>query len=74
MVNKDKSGVPRPEEVYDSGNETSDEDELRVYQSRFRIPVGMQGEVGQSSTQPPPPQPYPEEDPVNPSTTLEDQV
>ena len=40
MVKKDKSGVPSPEEVYDSGNEPSDKDELREYQSRFGIPVG----------------------------------
>ena len=40
MVKKDKPSVPRLEEVYDSGNEPSDEDELRAYQSRFRIPVG----------------------------------
>ena len=40
MVKKDKSGVPRPEEVYDLGNEPSDEDELREYQSRFGIHVG----------------------------------
>ena len=33
MVKKDKPGVPRPEEVYDSGNEPSDEDELRAYQN-----------------------------------------
>ena len=72
MVKKDKPGVPRPEEVYDSGNEPSDEDELRAYQSRFRIHVGTQGEAGSSSTQPPRPQPSPEEDPINPSTTLED--
>ena len=31
MVKKDKPGVRRPEEVYDSGNEPSDEDELRAY-------------------------------------------
>ena len=37
MVKKDKSGVPRPEEVYDSDNEPSDEEELRAYQSRFGI-------------------------------------
>ena len=55
MVKKDKPGVPRPEEVYDSGNEPSDEDELRVYRSRFGILIGTLGEVGQSSTQPPPP-------------------
>ena len=55
MVKKDKPGVPRPEEVYNSRNEPSDEDELRVYQSSFGIPVGTQEEVGESSTQPPPP-------------------
>ena len=74
MVKKDKQGVPRPEEVYDSSNEPSDEDDLRANQSRFRIPVGAEGEAGQSSTQPPPPQPSQEEDSVSPSTTLEDQV
>ena len=31
MVKKDKLGVPRPEEVYDSGNEPFDEDDLRAY-------------------------------------------
>ena len=31
MVKKDKPCVPRPEEVYDSGNEPSNEDELRAY-------------------------------------------
>ena len=54
-IKKDKSGVPRPKEVYDSDNEPSDEDELRAYQSRFRIPVGTLGEARQPSTQPPPP-------------------
>ena len=39
MVKKDKLSVPKPEEVYDSGNEPSDEDELRAYQSRFGLPV-----------------------------------
>ena len=56
MVKKDKPSVPRPEEVYNSGNEPSDEDDLRAYQSRFGIPVGTQGEAEQSFTQPPPPQ------------------
>ena len=74
MAKKDKPGVPRIEEVYDLGNEPSDEDDLRAYQYRFVIPVGAQGEAGQSSTQPPPPQLTQEEDPVSPSTTLEDQV
>ena len=50
MVKKDKPSVPRPEEVYYEGNEPSDEDELRAYQSRFGIPVGIKGEAGQSST------------------------
>ena len=50
MVKKDKPGVPRPEVVYESGNAPSDEDELRENQSRFGIPVGTQGEAGQSST------------------------
>ena len=40
MVKKDKPGILRPEEVYDSGNEPSDEGELRAYQSRFGIPIG----------------------------------
>ena len=40
MVKKDKQGVPRPKEVYDSGNEPSDEDDLRAYHSRFWIPIG----------------------------------
>ena len=74
MVKKDKSGVPRPKEVYDSRNEPSDEDELKVYQSRFGILVGTQGEVGQSSTQPLAPQQSQEEDSVSPSTTMEDPV
>ena len=50
MVKKDKPGVPRLEKVYDLGNEPSDEDELREYQSRCRIPVGAQGEAEQSFT------------------------
>ena len=40
MVKKDKLGVPRPKEVYDSGNEPLDEEELRAYQSRFGIFAG----------------------------------
>ena len=71
-VKKDKPGVPRLEEVYNSGNEPSDEDELRAYRSKCGIPLSTQGEAEQSSTQPPPPQPFLEEDPVSPSTTLED--
>ena len=47
---KDKPGVPRPEEVYDSENEPLDEEELRAYQLRFRIREGAQRDPGQSST------------------------
>ena len=39
-VNKDKLGVPCPEEVYDSGNKPLYEDEIRAYQSRIGIQVG----------------------------------
>ena len=46
MVKKDKPGVLRPEEVYNSGNDPSDEDELKAYQSRFGISTGAQGEAG----------------------------
>ena len=78
MVNKDKSGVPRLEEVYDSSNEPSDEEELRAYQSSFGIRASAQGEAGHSSTQPspppPPPPPSQEKDPISLSTTLEEQV
>ena len=75
IVKKDKQGVPRLEEVYDSGNEPSDEEELRAYQSRFGIRVDAQEEVGQSSTQPvSPPPPSHEEDQGSPSLALEDQV
>ena len=55
MVKKDKSSIPRPEEVYDSSNEPSNEDNHRAYQSMFGILVGAQGEAEQSSTQPLPP-------------------
>ena len=59
MVKKDKSGVPRLEEVYDSSNEPSDEEELKAYKSSFGIRAGAQGEAGQSSTKPSPPPPPP---------------
>ena len=56
-VKRDKPGVPRPEGVYDSGNEPSDEEELQEYQARFDLPVDTQGNAGPSSTHPPPPPP-----------------
>ena len=37
MVKRDKPGVPRPEAMYDSGNEPSDEDELHGYQAHFGL-------------------------------------
>ena len=40
MVMKDKSSIPRPKEVYYSGNEPSDKNDLRAYHSRFGILVG----------------------------------
>ena len=46
MVKRDKLGVPRPEAMYDSGNEPSDEDELQEYQARFGLPVDPQGDTG----------------------------
>ena len=39
MVKHDKPGVPRPEAMYDLGNEPLDEDELREYQAWLCIPV-----------------------------------
>ena len=46
MVKRDKPGVPRPEAVYDLGNEPSYEDELREYQSSFGLPADPQGDGG----------------------------
>ena len=83
MVKRDKLGVPRPDAMYDSGNEPSDEDELREYQARFGLPIDPPSDVGQSSSHPPPPppsshppppQPSQKEDLISPSTILEDPV
>ena len=83
MVKRDKPSVPRPEAVYDLGNEPSDEDELLEYRSRFGLPVDPQGDVGQTSshppppqtsTHPPPPQLSPKDDLTSPSHILEDSV
>ena len=65
--------VPRPEELYDSGNEPSDEEELRPYQAMYGGRHEERGEVGQSSTQPPPPTAHEEEDLIPPHP-IEDQV
>ena len=45
MVKRDKPSVPRPEAMYDSGNEPSDEDELCEYQAQFGFSVDPQGET-----------------------------
>ena len=50
MVKKNKSRVPRSAEVYDSGHEPSDEEELRAYQTLFDMHKDEQREVGQSFT------------------------
>ena len=75
-VKRDKPGVPRPEGVYDSGHEPSDEDELRDYQARFGLLGDPQGNIGQSSSHlpPPPPQPPTEAAPSSPTPDLEDPV
>ena len=46
MVNRGKPGIPQPEAMYDSGNEPSDEDELREYHAMFGLPVDPQGDAG----------------------------
>ena len=46
MVKRHKSGVPRPEAMYDSGNEPSNENELHEYQARFGLSGDPQGDVG----------------------------
>ena len=74
MVKRDKQRVPRPERVYDSGNEPSDEDELREYQALFDLPIDPQGDAGLSSTHSPPPQLTSEAASSSPTPDLEDLV
>ena len=76
-VKRDKPGVPRPEGIYDSGHEPSDEDELHDYQARFGLLGDPQGDIGQSSTHPPPPplpQPTSEAALSSPTLDFEDPV
>ena len=73
-VKRDTSGVPRLEGTYDSGNEPSDEEELREYQARFDLPVDPQGAVGPSTTHPPPTQLTSEVALSSPTPNLEDLV
>ena len=72
-IKKNKSGVPRLDEVYDSGHELLDEEELKAYQTLFGIREGENRDKGQSSTHPLPP-PSHEEDDSSPSPSLEDHV
>ena len=75
VVKKNKLGVPRPEEVYDSEHEPFHEEELKAYQTLFGMRGDENRDVGQSSTQPPAPLPTShEEDDSSLSLTLEDQV
>ena len=55
VVKKNKLGVLRPKGVYDSGNVPLDEEELRAYQAIYKGGDEERGEVGQFSSQPPPP-------------------
>ena len=75
-VKRDKPSVPRPEGVYDSGHEPSDEDEFHDYLARFGLLGDPHGDIWQSSSHPPPPPPHPptEAAPSNPTPDLEDPV
>ena len=74
-VKRDKPGVPRPEGTYDSGYEPSDEEELHDYPACFGLVGDPQGDIGQSSTHPPPPpQPTSKATPSSPTPDLEDPV
>ena len=71
MVKRDKPGVPRPEGVYDSGNEPLDEDELREYQARFNLSVDPRETLGRH---PLTHHPISGEAPSSPTPDLEDPV
>ena len=73
LVKKNKSGVPRPEEVYDSEDEPSNGEELKAYQTMFGMRDDDIREEGESSTKPPPPTSHEEAAPT-PSQPIEDQV
>ena len=72
-VKQDKPGVPRPKWTNDSGHEPSDEEELHEYKACFGLLSDPQGDIGQSSTHPPPPpQPTSEATLSSPTPDLED--
>ena len=56
-VKRDKPGVPRPEGIYDSGHEPSDEEKLHDYQTRFGLLGDPHDDIRQSFSHPPPPPP-----------------
>ena len=72
-VKKNKSGAPRPEEVYDSRNEPSDEEELKAFQTMFGMRDEDRREAGQSSSQLPPPPAHAKDNPSSPHS-IEDHV
>ena len=57
--------------MYDSGKKPLDEEELKAYQTMFRMRAEDRREVNQSSTKPPPP--LEESDPISPHP-IENQV
>ena len=72
LVKRDKPGVPRPEGMYGSSNESSNEDELHKYQACFELSGDPLGDAGKSSTHPPLPQPTSVAAPSSPSPDLGD--
>ena len=50
VIKKDKSGVPRFEAVFDSGNEPLNEEELTTYKNLFGMREKTPGEANQPST------------------------
>ena len=54
VVKKDKSGVPRSDEVYDLGHEPSDEEDFTTYQTLFGMHEETPSEADPPSTSHPP--------------------
>ena len=73
VAKKNKSGVPRPEGMYDSGHEPSNEEEVRAYQAMEEMRDEEIREAGQSSTNSPPPTSHEKEDSIPPQS-IEDQI
>ena len=73
VVKKNNPCVPRLEGMYDSSHEPLDEEKARAYKAMEEGKGEERGEVGQSSTQPPPPTSHEKEDFISPQP-IEDQV